>query len=652
MKKIITSIVLLAITQLTVRGQDIGGEAVWRDNILHDLDTAKHDTSRILFTAELANYYKFNLPDSAIIYGYKALEWARKIRYAKGEVRALTYILFTHATLGNDAKALQVCLQALKISEKNNLLNDKAYLLSLQGYIFSLMNRYPEALAVLKESRSLSDSLHDLKNSMIAGMRLTETFTMMNQPDSAANYCLSLDSAYKLAALLNEPWPPYYILFNLGKIQERKSSGELALTYFRKALSMAGPVYQAFECYFSIAKAFQLMNNSDSAISYANKSLEVVKDRGFYSNIIKANILLAGIYETSDPQKAVQHSKTAIAYKDSLNKLRNSTAFESLIAYEERERQYEIETATASYRNRIRQYALLVGLLVFLFIAFILYRNNRNKQKAKERNKKAYDILKATQTQLIQSEKMASLGQLTAGIAHEIQNPLNFVNNFSDVNMELLSEMKDEIRKGNQKKAESIADDVIANQEKINQHGMKADGIVKNMLQHSRGNSGKKELTDINALADKYLRMAYHGQRAKDKSFISKIETDFDSSIAKINIVPQEIGRVFINLLSNAFYAVSEKTNLRATRFEPRVIVSTKNSGDKVEIMIEDNGSGIPKKMVDKIFQPFFTTKPTGQGTGLGLSLAYDIVKAHGGEIKVETKEGEGTEFIILLPAK
>jgi signal transduction histidine kinase/ligand-binding sensor domain-containing protein len=259
--------------------------------------------------------------------------------------------------------------------------------------------------------------------------------------------------------------------------------------------------------------------------------------------------------------------------------------------------------------------------------------------------------LKSTQVQLIQSEKMASLGELTAGIAHEIQNPLNFVNNFSEVSNELLDEMKTELNKGNIKDAAEIADDVKSNLEKILHHGKRADGIVKGMLQHSRNSSGIKESTDINALCDEYLRLSYHGLRAKDKSFNATMKTDFDKSIGNINIISQDIGRVVLNLINNAFYAVDEKKKLNEDGYEPTVTVSTKKNNGKVEIRVIDNGSGIPQKVLDKIFQPFFTTKPTGQGTGLGLSLSYDIVKAHGGEIKVQTKEKEGTEFIIILPA-
>ena len=272
---------------------------------------------------------------------------------------------------------------------------------------------------------------------------------------------------------------------------------------------------------------------------------------------------------------------------------------------------------------------------------------------------KAYTELKATQAQLIQSEKMASLGELTAGIAHEIQNPLNFVNNFSEVSSELIDEMTIELEKGDIDEAKAIAADVKQNLEKINHHGKRADAIVKGMLQHSRSSSGIKEPTDINALCDEYLRLCYHGLKAKDKSFNATIKTDFDETIGNINIIPQDIGRVILNLVTNAFYAaplLPEGGFLDPDYVHnPTVWVSTKRivspSGDGgVSISVRDNGPGIPQKIINKIFQPFFTTKPTGQGTGLGLSLSYDIVKAHGGEIKVETKEGEGCEFIILLP--
>ncbi len=283
-------------------------------------------------------------------------------------------------------------------------------------------------------------------------------------------------------------------------------------------------------------------------------------------------------------------------------------------------------------------------------VAYARYEDFKQLEAAKERIEATLDELKATQSQLIQSEKMASLGELTAGIAHEIQNPLNFVNNFSELNRELIAEMNEEIEKGNFEEVKRIAGDIAENEEKIIHHGKRADGIVKGMLQHSRSNTGQKELTDINELTDEYLRLAYHGLRAKDKSFNAKFEADFDAAAGKISIVPQEVGRVILNLINNAFYAVTEKRMQDIPGYEPFVVVTTKRFADKIEIAVKDNGNGVPQKVMDKIFQPFFTTKPTGKGTGLGLSLSYDIVKTHGGELLVESNEGEFARFSIILP--
>jgi signal transduction histidine kinase len=293
----------------------------------------------------------------------------------------------------------------------------------------------------------------------------------------------------------------------------------------------------------------------------------------------------------------------------------------------------------------------LVDALAAAFaIAYARYEDFNKIEQAKLQVEETLADLKQTQTQLIQSEKMASLGELTAGIAHEIQNPLNFVNNFSEVSKELLDEMREAIEKGDAEEAKEIMNDVIQNLEKINHHGKRADGIVKGMLQHSRSSSGTKEPTDINVLADEYLRLAYHGLRAKDKSFNATMKTEYEEGLEKVNVIPQDIGRVILNLITNAFYVVNEKSKQGFEGYEPTVSVSTKKEGTNVLISVKDNGNGIPQKVLDKIFQPFFTTKPTGQGTGLGLSLSYDIVKAHGGELKVETKEGEGSAFIIQLP--
>jgi len=301
---------------------------------------------------------------------------------------------------------------------------------------------------------------------------------------------------------------------------------------------------------------------------------------------------------------------------------------------------------------------LVKSLAEAFSIAYSRYEDFSRLEQAKQNIESALTELKATQAQLIQSEKMASLGELTAGIAHEIQNPLNFVNNFSEVNKELIAEMKQAINSGNLEELHFIANDIEANEEKINQHGKRADAIVKGMLQHSQTNTGTEEPTDINALADEYLRLSYNAIRAKDRSFNVIMKTDFDETIGKIDIIPQDIGRVLLNLYNNAFYAANEKNasilrqaqDSAGQKYAPIVSVTTRMIGNKIEISVKDNGSGIPHKLLDKIFQPFFTTKPTGRGTGLGLSLSYDIVKAYGGELRVESKDGDGAEFVVQIP--
>ena len=309
-------------------------------------------------------------------------------------------------------------------------------------------------------------------------------------------------------------------------------------------------------------------------------------------------------------------------------------------------------------------YGIYIILFALLIVLFDRWRKKRllEKERTLAREKelaqskeieKAYDELKSTQQQLIHSEKMASLGELTAGIAHEIQNPLNFVNNFSEVNAELISEMKEEIGKGNFEELKALVEDLAVNEEKIIHHGKRADAIVKGMLQHSRTNAGQKEPTDLNALADEYLRLSYHGLRAKDKNFNADFKTDFDAELPKIEVIPQDIGRVLLNLINNAFYAVHERTLTGLydrDNYKPTVKITTQKIDNKIEIHVKDNGNGIPEEIKDKIFQPFFTTKPTGEGTGLGLSLSYDIItKGHGGALTVESQAGKGTDFIIRL---
>jgi two-component system, NtrC family, sensor kinase len=428
---------------------------------------------------------------------------------------------------------------------------------------------------------------------------------------------------------------------------------------------------------YKTAIYYQRFNKIDSSIFYAQKALEKAIQGNFYSKVNPAAQLLSDLYKDSNPAKSLEFDAIIVANQDGLFRTSGLSAMKNLLNFDEHERRYVIETAQIAYKNKTKQYAFISGLAILLLLAYFFYRNYEKEKSAKkeihlqkEKVEQTLSQLKSTQAQLIQSEKMASLGELTAGIAHEIQNPLNFVNNFSEVSKELAEELKEEANKENFDKGliAEIATDIAENQKKIHHHGQRASSIVKGMLEHSRTSTGTKELTDINALADEYLRLSYHGLRAKNKDFNAELVTNFEPNLPKIEVIPQDMGRVLLNLINNAFQAVDEASStLRdssaassaSENYRPTVTVSTKNlaplstgegRGGEVELRVTDNGPGIPHAIKDKIFQPFFTTKDTGKGTGLGLSLAYDIVKAHGGEIKVASEVGKGSEFIILLP--
>ncbi len=612
----------------------------------------KEDSSEIGELLKLASYYTFQRADSGIYYGNKARMLARQLKSPEDELSALYFIVQSYQTIGQDAKSLQIALEGIKLADQYNLETKKGPLLSQIGHIYYHVSKdYTEALRYYQDSKSSYDAD---KNDFAAAYEqnyIGRTWLKLNQLDSAHYYCqqafLDVERLKRHAAIVS--------LGYLGDVELAMGDTSLASTYFNKAVKRIEPNtpnFIRYDVFFSLAQFYEHINKTDSSVFFATEALKVATEGNLLYRVIKICTLLTEIYEPVNDKKALQYSRLASAYKDSALIVSNSATVQNLISFDEQQKINEIETAATAYKNQVKQFALIAGLSVFLLIAFIFFRNNEKTKKTNLILQSTLSDLKSTQSQLIQSEKMASLGELTAGIAHEIQNPLNFVNNFSEVSAEMIDEMKEELAKKDIDEASAIADDIKQNLEKINHHGKRADAIVKGMLQHSRSSTGTKEPTDINALVDEYLRLAYHGIRAKDKSFNASMETDFDASIGSVNIISQDIGRVVLNLINNAFYAVHEHTKVGKEGYAPTISISTKKSANQVLISVKDNGPGIPDTIKDKIFQPFFTTKPTGQGTGLGLSLSYDIVKAHGGELKVETKEGEGTEFVIKLAIK
>jgi len=605
--------------------------------------------------------YRFSKPDSSIIFTKEALYLARQLKYERGESQALITLGENFRLEGDFPQALEDLFNALRISRNIGDKEMEGNSLDFIGIAYVDLGEYRQGLNYLYEAKKIEAKL-PLRMISFSLSYIGQAYEKMNMPDSALFFQQQALFFQQQGQTLGQDVPRSplrsLILTHLGIIQDRLGNQTQALSYYRDVIHI-GDLLNLGTAQYLIAELFNTLNQPDSSLHYARLAF-INSQRSFQKTwVLEASNLLTKLYKAKNMlDSAFHYQEITMAMKDSLFGLEKFQRLQLLTINEQQhqheiiQRQKEIQQEKERFENKIKMLALLATIGVFLLVAIILYRNNRQKQKANAVLEKTLLNLKSTQAQLIQSEKMASLGELTAGIAHEIQNPLNFVNNFSEVNTELIAEMKQEIDKGNIDEVKAIANDIDENEQKIIHHGKRADAIVKGMLQHSRISTGQKEPTDINALADEYLRLSYHGLRAKDKTFNATLKTDFDSSIEKLKIVPQDIGRVLLNLFNNAFYAVTEKKKIEKDNYEPTVSVCTKKVDGKIEIHVKDNGNGIPQRVLDKIFQPFFTTKPTGQGTGLGLSLSYDIIKAHGGEIKVQAKEGEGAEFIVRLSLK
>ena len=665
MKKIILHLLmLLPATGILAQQQNM------EDSLREVIRQNRLDTSEVYALVTLSMITK-NF-DSTRICAQKATALSKTLMYKRGEAHSLLAAANVKFGEGNIGAAIHNEMEALQIFES---LNDYSGIatanLSLQGAYWGGVKDYPKSLSYAYRGFEIAERNNVKGVTIFYGQRLAPLFLaeigqiylLMDMLDSALHYtqkCIRYNEQFNHAS-----WGfPFYIL---ATIQRKQGDYNLALENYRlaKILTVQNDIPRdTIQINSGISSLYTNLNLLDSAKYYAVNVLRSWNAESETKNLLEAISNLGQIYKMKgEKDSAIKYIEFKHALEDSIFSEDKRRAVQN-IAFNEQVKQHEIESAQAEYKSRLQIFALGGGLLTLILVSGILWRNNRNKQKSyailekqkqetelqKTKAESALEKLRSAQSQLIQSEKMASLGELTAGIAHEIQNPLNFVNNFSEVNTELISEIKKEINAGNYPEVEHLANDLEANMEKITQHGKRADAIVKSMLQHSRPSSGQKEPTDINALADEYLRLSYHGIRARDKSFNATLHTDFDESIGNINIISQDIGRVLLNIYNNAFQAVAERKREQPVGFDPKVTVSTQKISDRVEIRITDNGNGITEKVVTKIFQPFFTTKPTGEGTGLGLSLSYDIIKAHGGELEVNTSEGEFAEFIVKLP--
>lgn len=636
------------------------------DSLERLLDRSKNDTDKALIIEQLADIYLYSHPDSCLYFANLGLELVKenpvREKFEKSENPLLSqFEMLMYANIGtalaeqrNDALAVKMTLKALKLAENSK---DKYAVDGALGFVAEVYQFIGEpgiAIGYLRKKIALDTSAH---RRMLYSVMMGTCFFDKGDYDSTLHYLTQVDPVLRIGR--NHLWS--YPHLYLGKTYAKKLDYVKAFGYYRTAISYAilsNFTQDLSDAYLGVADIYRNLHLNDSAIQYAKNSLRKSESISLPDRTLSASSFLSAMYEeTGQKDSAIKYLKLSAILRDSLYNGEKIKEIQSY-TFEEKLRQREIIEQQASYSNKIRFYVLLGGIAILLLISLILYRNNKNKQKLnaklssqKDELQSALSELKSTQSQLIQSEKMASLGELAAGIAHEIQNPLNFVNNFSDLNRELLGEMKEEISSGHYEEAKEIADGVIQNEEKISHHGKRADGIVKGILQHSRGGSGIRENTKINMLVDEYLKLAYHGLRAREDRLEIELETDYDAHAGEIEVIPQDIGRVLINLFNNAFYSMNERAKLQQDHI-PVLRVSTARAGQKIFISIEDNGTGIPQHIIEKMFQPFFTTKPTGQGTGLGLSLSYDIIKAYGGQIKVESKEGKGSKFIIGLPVK
>lgn len=647
----------------------LNGQNINLDSLLRVLDMDVSDSTRIHIYKKIGYSYQYSNQNKAIEYLEKGLDLSQITSRKLDEANIYYGLGFSYIQKGDFAQSLDHYLRAARLYENmNDTFRLSNALLSVVS-VYTHTENFPKQNEYLEKTENLLTAFNDSSLLITFYNQRGILSDQQGRFDSALYY---LRKAENIAYSTNDTSSMVTSLVNSGLTYKHIHKNDTALVKFKTALQLARPwndAYISAIVYNNIGATYAQQKHYILALDAFNTSIT------FGRSASLQNIILENYRNLADMYGDMQQYKNQVIFIKKYHTLKDSIySVESKNQLTQLEADYVIEkknlqikkTEAELQKNKILRniyLSLIITALIILGISIWLYRRIKAKNellesknglinRQKDDLQKAFSELKSTQAQLIQSEKMASLGELTAGIAHEIQNPLNFVNNFSEISMELLDEMKEEIKNGEMDESIAIVDDIKQNLEKINVHGKRADAIVKGMLQHSRTSSGQKEPTDINALCDEYLRLSYHGLRAKDKSFNADFKSDLDDKLPKINVIPQDFGRVLLNLINNAFYAVDEKAKKATVDFKPMVTVSTQLQENQVEITVADNGNGIPENIKEKIFQPFFTTKPTGSGTGLGLSLSYDIVKAHGGELRVESIVNTGTTFRIQIPHK
>ncbi len=628
-------------------------------------DTAKLELLRQLSFNEVTDYNQ-------------ALQYANDLIALSEKLKNETYLFYGYLQkgnkeriLGNYKEALDDFFKCAEVAKKSKSPTQEGGANDAIADVYAQTDNFENSM--IYHRKSIANFTGSLDSITLASVILNtgEAFRKFKVYDSALIY---FERAGKIFDKKEDPNGSAYAQGNMGMVYNSIGQNKLAEKNLIAAISFferSGSYAPVCDYDLPLADIYLRKGNAATALNYAKKSLEIAQQHQLKEQIRDADQKLSDLYDsTHEPELALKYYKDYITVRDSIYNLdvikKMATA---RMNFEVMQKNSEL---TALHKKQTLQKILLfisLGILALIIVLVIkLLSNIKQKQRAyillnkqkeiseqqRDQTNKALQELKRTQAHLVQSEKMASLGQLTAGIAHEIQNPLNFVNNFSDMNTELIAELQEENSKGNAAAVHTIAEDVLSNSDKIRYHGRRVDAIVKGMIEHSRSGAPEKRMTNINHLVDEYFRLAYFGLTAKDKTFSLAvpiaIETDFDPEAGELNIVPQEMGRVILNLANNSFHAVAEKSNTTPKDYNPIVSVSTKKTNDQLLISVRDNGTGIPAHLLDKIFQPFFTTKAPGHGTGLGLSISYDIVKAHGGQITVQSEVGKGSDFVVALP--
>ena len=684
------------------------GEAMARIRLAYTY-SVKGDFAAAKATLKLAEAISLSTKDSSQlirVYGAYGTTYGIQSRYdssiaflEKSKVIAerladKAYLMNVYSNLGisynmqsNRPQALQYQQKSLTIAESLHKVTGQAYALTNIAIIYTEMGDLKGSEQAFNKSIRLAkqEGLNNVE--LYAYSNLVDVYTKMHNTQKAYETAIK---AATLAKEIGDEGIQATALSQAATNQANQKKFGLAEQLARQAMTIADSSHQPLnihQAYTAMGYILKQQDRCGQAIPFYEKGFSVLKDADLYSaQTGEAYGQLSTCYEQMGNYRlALSSFRTSAAITDSVRGKENvqkATELTMTYKFDQQQQAVQAEQQKQNALAQARQLALLAGMgfmLVIAAVSFYAYRTKRKANASLQEQKEVLQLqkeellrqkeelqqqkeelqhtltkLQTTQTQLIQSEKMASLGELTAGIAHEIQNPLNFVNNFSALSTDLLNEIKEERKKKEERDEEleeEILGDLTGNLAKINHHGGRAASIVKSMLEHSRTSTGEKQLVDLNVLTDEYLRLSFHGLKAKNPDFSCDLVTDFDHSLNKFEVIPQELGRVLLNLFNNAFYAVRQKQQAGVADYLPRVTLSTAQRGKQIEIRVLDNGTGIPQTVLSKIFQPFFTTKPTGQGTGLGLSLSYDIItKGLGGTLTATTQPGEFAEFVITLP--